>query len=94
MRIKCDPSKLPKPLLEPTRPVDIGEDKMSYVPEIKKPEAHYTPWTEEDTALLLQLKENGLKNADIAKLIGRSYESVKTKLKMLKGKTYEENENS
>lgn len=92
MRIKCDPKKLPKPLLEPTKAAKIGTDIMSHIPaKDNKPKEHYTPWTEDDEKLLIQLKENGLRNADIAKLIGRSYESVKTKLKMLKGKNEDEN---
>ena len=78
MRMKCDPKKLPVPLLKPTKPVDIGTDKMSYIPQdvsSKQPKSHYSAWTEQ--------KERGLRNVKKTKKMGRSYESVKTKLKLL-----------
>ena len=86
MRMKCDPRKLPVPLLKPTKPVDIGADKMSYIPQdvsSKQPKSHYSAWTEQEERVLLKLKKRGLRNVMIAKKMGRSYESVKTKLKLL-----------
>lgn len=83
MRVKRDPSKLPVPQLPPTKAVDIGDDKLSYIPNIKKPQ-HYEAWTEKEVRILIKLKARGWKNVDIAKKMGRSYEAIKTKLKLLK----------
>lgn len=86
MRMKCDPKKLPVPLLKPTKPVDIGTDKMSYIQQDasrEQPKSHYSAWTEQEERVLIKLKKRGLRNVMIAKKMGRSYESVKTKLKLL-----------
>lgn len=83
MRLKRDPSKLPLPQLPPTKAVDIGDDKLSYIPTIKK-KKEYEKWTDKDVRILIKLKERGLRNVDISKKMGRSYEAIKTKLKLLK----------
>lgn len=98
MRIKCDPRKLPVPFLKPTKAVDIGKDKTSYIPQdvTERPKSHYTAWTEEEEQTLIRLKKKGLRNVAIANKMGRSYESVKTKLKLLnkQGKINEQGENN
>lgn len=83
MRLKRDPSKLPLPQLPPTKAVDIGDDKLSYIPTIKK-KKEYEKWTDKDVRILIKLKDRGLRNVDISKKMGRSYEAIKTKLKLLK----------
>ncbi len=84
IKLKVDPKKLPVPPLPPTKAVDIGFDKMSYIPSVKKPKEHCKEWTEKDERILIKLKSSGMKNVDIAKRMGRSYEAIKTKLKLLK----------
>lgn len=83
MQLKKDPKSLPIPKLPPTKLVDIGEDKLSYIPTIKK-KKEYEKWTDKDVRILIKLKERGLRNVDISKKMGRSYEAIKTKLKLLK----------
>lgn len=88
--IKVDPTKLPKPKLPPTKPVDIGFDKMSYIPNIRtgnappKEEPDKKGWTQRDERLLRKLKLGGMKDKDIAKNLGRTLYSVKWKIKDLR----------
>ena len=90
MQIKCDPSKLPEPKLPPTKPVKIGSDINSHIPGGVESK-HYMGWTEKDERILLKLKSAGLRNVEIAKKMGRSYDSIKTRLKLLKKRgQYEE----
>ena len=91
--IKVNPAKLPKPKLPPTKPVDIGYDKMSYIPNIRTGNAVQPPkpeepdkkgWTQRDERLLRKLKLGGMKDKDIAKNIGRTLYSVKWKIKEMR----------
>lgn len=87
--IKVNPAKLPKPKLPPTKAVDIGYDKMSFIPNIKpkqpQPEEHDKKgWTLRDERLLGKLKQGGMKDKDIAKNLGRTLYSVKWKIKELR----------
>lgn len=86
--IKGNPAKLPKPRLEPTRAVDIGVDKMNYIPNTqnKPAETTKTGWTERDERILIKLKTNGTKDKEIAKKMGRTLNSIKWKVKSLKQK--------
>lgn len=89
IKLKIDPEKLPVPPLPPTKAVNIGFDKMSYIPSAEpkpkpKPKEHCKEWAEKDERILIKLKSSGMKNVDIAKRMGRSYEAIKTKLKLLK----------
>ena len=84
--IKSDPSKLPKPKLPPTKAVDIGLDKMSYVPSLDVPEPNKKGWSVKDERILAKLKHGGMKDKDIAKKMGRTLDSVKWKVKILKKK--------
>lgn len=91
--IKCNPQKLPKPLLPPTKAVDIGTDKMSYIPNVRaqyptEPKEPKEPdkkgWTEKAERLLVKLKQGGMKDKDIAKNLGKTLYSVKWKIKELR----------
>lgn len=84
--IKGDPSKLPRPKLPPTKPVDIGKDKLSYIPEPVKEEPPKRGWTERDERIIKKLKTSGVKDKDIAKRIGKSLASTKWKIKDLRRK--------
>ena len=84
--IKCDPRKLPVPKLPPTKAVDIGADKMSYVPSVqKKPQKDRKGWTRTDERIVVKLKRGGMKDKEIAKKMGRTLYSVKWKIKALRG---------
>ena len=84
--IKCDPHKLPVPKLPPTKAVNIGADKMSYVPNIDvKPEKDKKGWTQRDERILAKLKKGGMKDKDIARKMGRTLYSVKWKINVLRG---------
>lgn len=87
--IKVNPAKLPKPKLPPTKAVDIGYDKNSYIPNIRniqpKPEEpDKKGWTQRDERILRKLKQGGMKDKDIAKNLGRTLYSVKWKIKELR----------
>lgn len=88
--IKVNPAKLPKPKLPPTKAVDIGYDKNSYIPNIraeysKKPEEpDKKGWTQRDECVLRKLKNGGMKDKDIAKNLGRTLYSVKWKIKEMR----------
>lgn len=70
----------------PTKAVDIGRDKLSYVPAIDKPpENNKKGWSARDERILAKLKRNGTKDKDIAKKLGRTLDSVKWKIKQLRG---------
>lgn len=85
--IKGDPSRLPKPILPPTKAVDIGADKMCFIPELEaKKDDSKNSWSERDERILLKLKLNGTKDKDIAKKMGRTLYSVKWKVRVLKRK--------
>lgn len=85
-RIKRDPSKLPKPILPTTKAVDIGTDKMCFVPivENKSEATHNGDWAEKDERILVKLKLNGTKDKDIARKMGRTLNSVKWRVRVLK----------
>ena len=84
--IKCDPKKLPIPKLTPTKAVNIGTDKDSYIPAIKqeKPDDK-KGWSARDERILVKLKKNGTKDKEIAHKLGRTLYSVKWKIKALRG---------
>ena len=91
--IKVNPAKLPKPKLPPTKAVDIGTDKLSYIPKIRaeypKPQAEPVEpdkkgWTQRDERILRKLKNGGMKDKDIAKNLGRTLYSVKWKIKEMR----------
>ena len=84
--IKCDPSSLPKPKLPPTKPVDLGNDKMSYIPAPIKEEPPKRGWSAYDERMIKKLKLSGVKDKDIAKRIGKSLASTKWKIKDLRRK--------
>ena len=86
--IKGDPSRMPAPMLPPTKPVDIGSDKMDFTPSVWKmsSEPKTNNWTDKDERILQKLKSAGMKDKDIAKKMGRTLNSVKWKVKMLRGK--------
>lgn len=84
--IKCDPSSLPKPKLPPTRPVDLGNDKMSYIPAPIKEEPPKRGWSQKDERIIKKLKNQGVKDKDIAKRVGKSLASTKWKIKDLRRK--------
>lgn len=84
--IKCDPSSLPKPKLPPTKPVDIGKDKMSYIPAPIKEEPPKRGWSQKDERIIKKLKNQGVKDKDIAKRVGKSLASTKWKIKDLRRK--------
>lgn len=79
---------MPAPMLPPTKPVDIGNDKMDFTPSIWKmsSEPKTSNWTDKDERVLKKLKSAGMKDKDIAKKMGRTLNSVKWKVKMLRGK--------
>ena len=87
--IKCNPAKLPKPQLAPTKAVDIGRDKLSYIPAPEKPKEQQVlcrkGWSRRDERILIKLKSAGMKDKDIAKKLGRTLYSVKWKIKALRG---------
>lgn len=87
-RIKRDPSKLPKPILPPTKAVDIEADKMCFIPivENKSEATHKGDWSEKDVRILVKLKLNGTKDKDIAKKMERTLHSVKWRVRVLKKK--------
>lgn len=87
--IKGDPVKLPVPKLPPTKPVDIGTDKMSYVPSTNKNEPKSKGWSVRDERILVKLKRSGNRDKEIAKKMGRSLDSVKWKIKALRNKGVE-----
>lgn len=81
--IKRDPSSLPKPKLPPTRPVDLGNDKMTYIPApIKEPPKR--GWTAGEERIIKKLKSQGVKDKDIAAQVGKSLASTKWKIKDLR----------
>ena len=84
--IKRDPSSLPKPKLPPTRPVDIGKDKMSYIQAPIKEEPPKRGWSQKDERIIKKLKNQGVKDKDIAKRVGKSLASTKWKIKDLRRK--------
>lgn len=90
IKVKVNPAKLPKPKLPPTKAVDIGYDKNSYIPNIRaeypKPQAEPDKkgWTQRDERLLRKLKLGGMKDKDIAKNLGRTLYSVKWKIKEMR----------
>lgn len=84
--IKCDPSSLPKPKLPPTRPVDLGNDKMTYIPAPIKEEPPKRGWSQKDERIIKKLKNQGVKDKDIAKRVGKSLASTKWKIKDLRRK--------
>lgn len=84
--IKCDPSSLPKPKLPPTRPVDLGNDKMSYIPAPIKEEPPKRGWSEYDEHMIKKLKLSGVKDKDIAKRLDRTLASTKWKIKDMRRK--------
>ena len=70
----------------PTRAVNIGADKESYIPNIQpeKPEDK-KGWSVRDERILVKLKKGGIKDKEIAKKLGRTLYSVKWKIKALRG---------
>ena len=93
--IKRDPSSLPKPKLPPTRPVDLGNDKMTYIPAPIKEEPPKRGWSEEppkrgwsayDERMIKKLKLSGVKDKDIAKRLDRTLASTKWKIKDMRRK--------
>lgn len=69
----------------PTRAVDIGRDKLSYIPAPEKPpENNKKGWSARDERLVVKLKRNGMKDKEIAKKLGRTLDSVKWKIKALR----------
>lgn len=78
---------MPAPLLPPTKPVDIGTDKMSFIPaEEKKPDTNAKGWSAKDERILIKLKNGGKKDKEIARKLGRTVDGVKWKIKMLRRK--------
>ena len=84
--IKCDPSSLPKPKLPPTKPVDLGNDKMTYIPAPIKEEPPKRGWSEYDERMIKKLKLSGVKDKDIAKRLDRTLASTKWKIKDMRRK--------
>lgn len=83
MRIK---RKLPD-APPPTKAVDIGRDKLSYIPAPEKPpENNKKGWSAKDERILAKLKRGGMKDKEIAKKLGRTLDSVKYKVKQLREK--------
>lgn len=85
MRMKCDPNKLPKPLLPPTKAVDIGDDKLSYKPDVKKPQEKGA-WSVRQERILRKLMEHGLDEGEIAQKMGKTKKDVMKRAEMLKGR--------
>lgn len=84
-KCKCNPAKLPVPKLPPTKAVNIGLDKMNFVPEPEPPrENHKKGWTVKDERVLKKLKAAGVMDKDIAKKMGRTLHSIKGKVKALR----------
>ena len=69
----------------PTRAVDIGADKDSYIPAIKqeKPDDK-KGWSARDERIVAKLKAGGMKDKEIAQKTGRTLYSVKWKIKELR----------
>lgn len=84
--IKRDPSSLPKPKLPPTRPVDLGNDKMTYIPAPIKEEPPKRGWSACDERMIKKLKLSGVKDKDIAKRLDRTLASTKWKIKDMRRK--------
>lgn len=85
--IKHDPAKLPEPKLPPTKAVDIGRDKMSYIPVIEEPPKNKQKgWSAKDERILVKLKSAGLRDKEIARKMGRTLDSIKWKIKTLRKK--------
>lgn len=85
--LKRDPAKLPVPKLPPTKAVDIGMDKMTFIPapeKEKKPTAK--GWSAKDERIIIKLKKSGMRDKDIARKMGRTLDSIKWKVKSLRKK--------
>ena len=85
MRIKCDPTKLPIPKLPPTKAVDIGDDKLNYKPDVKKPREKGA-WSLKQERILRKLLEQGLEEGEIAHKMGKEKRDVIKRADMLKGR--------
>lgn len=69
----------------PTKAVDIGRDKLSYIPAPEKPpENNKRGWSARDERLVVKLKRNGMRDKEIARKLGRTLDSVKWKIKALR----------
>lgn len=85
--LKRDPAKLPVPKLPPTKAVDIGRDKMTFIPAPEKePELKAKGWSAKDERIIIKLKKSGMRDKDIARKMGRTLDSIKWKVKSLRKK--------
>lgn len=90
--IKCDPKKLPEPLLEPTKPCRIDPKPTGICWETsllndhnkgKKRKCCPNEWTEEEMDMLVAMYHQGVSYTEIAEKLGRSYKACSAKIKRL-----------
>lgn len=68
----------------PTKAVDIGKDKLTFIPAPEKKETDKKGWSARDERIVAKLKAGGMKDKEIAKKTGRTLYSVKWKIKELR----------
>lgn len=90
--IKIDPSRLPVPRLEPTKPCRIDPKPTGITWETsllndsnkrKKRKCNPHEWTEEEMDMLVALYHQGVSYTEIAEKLGRSYKACSAKIKRL-----------
>lgn len=90
-RLKCDPSRLPKPKLPPTRTVrviheeNLVPDEMAYFPvaPMVKEKARDAPYSDDEIDMILELHEEGLTPTAIGKKLKRNPGAIHMKLKQM-----------
>ena len=80
IKIKCDPSRLPAPILEPTRPYHTPERPLLLNIDPPEKPAAANGWTEEEMYLLVALYHRGKGYIEIAENVGRSPQACQAKI--------------
>lgn len=82
MRIK---RKLNTPPFPPTRAVNIGDDKLNYIPNLKHEKAE-VGWSVAEERLLRTLKGQGALIEEMAAVLNKPVDEIEKRLKLIERK--------